>query len=145
MYSNNQYKKSNLVRIITHKVFLILFFILGLSPFNETKAQENVDSLIIPTNPTDFGIINEGDTLFTQFSVINLYSDTVSVHQVAGTCGCTVPEYEKKYLAPGDSMIVTFFFNSTGFKHNVVKYIRVLSSKGMTMYEFKVFVKPKEE
>ena len=145
MYSSIQSEKENLVRIITHKVFYALLFVFGLCSIHETKAQENVDSLIIPANSTDFGVIMEGDTLFTQFSVINLYSDTVSIHQVAGTCGCTVPVYEKKYLAPGDSMIISFYFKSHGFKYDVAKNIRILTSKGMAIYKFKVFVKPNEE
>jgi hypothetical protein len=145
MYSSIQSVKKNLASYTAHKVFFSLFFVFGLCSFNETKAQENVDSLIIPINSTDFGVIFEGDTLFARFSVINLYTDTVSIHQVAGTCGCTVPVYEKKHLAPGDSMIISFYFKSQGFKYDVAKNIRVLTSKGMAIYEFKVFVKPKEE
>jgi hypothetical protein len=125
------------------KAMFFLFCLVFLTSGN-ISAQQSADSLIFDREVVDLGVVPEGDTVFKEFYIYNHYTDTVSIQQIKGTCGCTVPEYGKQYLAPGDSLKVSFYFKSKGFKHEVIKHILVLTAKGEAIYTFKVFVKPLE-
>ena len=62
----------------------------------------------------DFGTINEGDRVTTQFSFTNTGSADLIIVDARGSCGCTVPDYPKNTpIAPGQSQTITVSFDSS--------------------------------
>ena len=61
----------------------------------------------------DFGTINEGDKVTTQFSFTNTGNDDLIIVDARGSCGCTVPKYPKNVaIKPGQSETITVSFDS---------------------------------
>ncbi|RZJ35492.1 MAG: DUF1573 domain-containing protein [Flavobacterium sp.] len=66
----------------------------------------------------DFGKINEGDKVTYSFSFENTGKADLIISDAKGSCGCTVPEYPKAPLKPGESGKIKVSFNSAG-KHGM--------------------------
>lgn len=62
----------------------------------------------------DFGNIQEGDTVQFNFRFKNTGSQPLIINGASSTCGCTIPDYPKKPIAPGQEGIVKVVFNSEG-------------------------------
>jgi hypothetical protein len=62
----------------------------------------------------DFGNINQGDKVATEFQFTNTGKYDLSIYEAKGSCGCTIPEYPKTPIKPGEKGIIKVQFNSAG-------------------------------
>ena len=62
----------------------------------------------------DFGTINEGDKVTTEFNFTNTGKEDLIIVDARGSCGCTVPQYPKNTpIAPGASGKILVSFDSS--------------------------------
>lgn len=59
----------------------------------------------------DFGTINGEDTVETVFTFTNTGEADLVISKAVGSCGCTVPEYPKEPIAPGQKADIKVSFN----------------------------------
>ena len=88
----------------------------------------------------DFGEIVEGDVVEGTFKVTNAGKADLVITSARATCGCTVPEWPKDAIKPGETADIKFTFNSRGrqgkqtksitLKTNTEKITEVLRIKG---------------
>ncbi|MEJ6982596.1 DUF1573 domain-containing protein [Pedobacter sp. P351] len=86
-------------------------------------SSENGASINFEKNSYDFGKINEGDKATHEFKFTNNGKSPLIISNATATCGCTVPEYPKEPIAPGETGVIKVVFNSagkTGMQHKVV-------------------------
>jgi hypothetical protein len=86
----------------------------------------------------DFGSIAEGESVTHDYSFRNTGKSDLLISSASGSCGCTVPEYPKKAVAPGDDGVIRVTFNSngkSGMQHKTVTLIAntVPNSKVLTI------------
>lgn len=62
----------------------------------------------------DFGTINEGEVVDTEFKFTNTGEAPLIISAAQGSCGCTIPEYPKAPIAPGEEGSILVSFNSEG-------------------------------
>ena len=62
----------------------------------------------------DFGTINEGDTVDYIFNFTNSGKNDLQITNARGSCGCTVPEFPKELITPGESSKIKVSFSSAG-------------------------------
>lgn len=63
----------------------------------------------------DFGIIQESDGDVTaEFSFTNTGDTPLLITRAASSCGCTVPEYTKKPIRPGESGVISVTYHAKG-------------------------------
>lgn len=63
----------------------------------------------------DFGTFSEDDPVVTcKFKFTNIGDELLVIHQAVASCGCTVPEYPKAPIKPGESGEITVTYNGTG-------------------------------
>lgn len=80
-------------------------------------------------NPVyDFGNINQGETVSTDFVFTNNGKSELNIRQTRASCGCTVSEPEKSTLQPGESSVIKVTFNSAGRRGIQQKSISVFSN-----------------
>ena len=60
----------------------------------------------------DFGTINEGDVVETVFSFTNEGKSELIITSAKGSCGCTVPDWPKEPIMPGEAEEIKVKFNS---------------------------------
>jgi hypothetical protein len=73
----------------------------------------------------DFGTINQGEIVETQFMLKNIGANDLYVAQARASCGCTVPEVTKEAIKPGKSTPIKVKFDSNGKQGNVEKTITI--------------------
>lgn len=73
----------------------------------------------------DFGRIYDGEKVKCNFRFSNTGKSDLIITSAKGSCGCTVPEYPKNPVRPGESGSITVEFNSSGRKGQQNKTITV--------------------
>ena len=88
----------------------------NLETAKERDAKISLGSPIIEFDKSefDFGTINEGDVVDGTFKVANKGKTDLVITNATASCGCTVPEWPKEAIKPGDSAEIKFSFNSRG-------------------------------
>lgn len=76
----------------------------------------------------NFGNINEGQKLAVSFRFRNTGNKPLIIESVKPTCGCTVAEYPKEPIAPGEEGEITGAFDSNGREGFQRKHITVTSN-----------------
>ena len=85
--------------------------IINQSASSKTIASE--DLLVLKEIEFDFGKIPQGKPVTHIFLVSNKSKDTLKISNVAASCGCTTPEWEKdKAVAPGTDTKITVGYNA---------------------------------
>jgi len=76
----------------------------------------------------DFGIINEGEVVTTEFILKNTGDADLVIVSAVGSCGCTVPEPPKEKIKPGESAPIKVTFDSTGKPGQQEKTVTITSN-----------------
>lgn len=62
----------------------------------------------------DFGKIKQGDKVNYDFKFTNTGKSPLIISEAHATCGCTIPEWPKTPVKPGESAVIKVTFNSAG-------------------------------
>lgn len=62
----------------------------------------------------DFGKIVEGEVVEYSFKFTNTGKGSLLIRTASATCGCTIPEWPKEPIKPGESGYMKVVFNSKG-------------------------------
>lgn len=86
---------------------------------NPNTAQEKVKQVIGPqfsfdTELHDFGELIDGEKVSYSFKFINSGDQPLIISNAKGSCGCTVPNWPKDPIEPGESGSIDVTFNSSG-------------------------------
>ena len=115
----------------------------NLETAKERDALNDLGFAIIEFDNTefDFGTINEDDIIDGAFKITNKGKVDLLILSAKPSCGCTVPEWPKEAIKPGESADIKFSFNSRGkpgiqnksitLKTNTEKATEVIRIKGM--------------
>jgi hypothetical protein len=95
---------------------------LSTSLVNNPLTAEGVDPVAADMKPIlafadtvhDFGAMHEDEIVSFDFTFTNEGKTPLVITSASGSCGCTVPEYPRDPIAPGQSGIMKVTFNSTG-------------------------------
>lgn len=93
----------------------------------------------------DFGTINEGDIVETVFSFTNTGKSELIISSAKGSCGCTVPEWPKEPILPGQKGEIKVKFNSDRKPNKQQKQVTLAtnSNEGKEILIIKAQVTPK--
>ncbi|MDA9127403.1 DUF1573 domain-containing protein [Flavobacteriaceae bacterium] len=93
----------------------------------------------------DFGTINQGAAQEHVFTFTNTGEADLVIVDAKSSCGCTVPQYPKAPIAPGETGEMLVKFNGSG-KNQVSKTVTITANtqKGKEMISIKAFVTPKD-
>ena len=80
-------------------------------------SDENADKVAIPKIEIDkesfnFGVMNQDESVSTEFSVKNIGDAPLLIRLAKGSCGCTVPEWPRNAIEAGEEAIIKVTFNS---------------------------------
>lgn len=92
----------------------------------------------------DFGTIAEGTVAETEFFVTNIGEVDLIINDAKASCGCTVPEFPKEPIKPGDSAPIKVSFDSKGKPGAQEKTVTLTtnSEKGTELLKIKANVTP---
>ena len=93
----------------------------------------------------DFGTIKEGDIVETVFSFTNTGRSELIISSAKGSCGCTVPEWPKEPILPGEKGEIKVKFNSDRKPNKQQKQVTLVTNTdgGKEVLVIKAQVTPK--
>lgn len=76
----------------------------------------------------DFGEIFQGEVATTEFKFTNTGKSDLIISAARASCGCTVPEYPKQPIKPGESGVIKVSYNSEGRKDAFNKTVTITAN-----------------
>jgi hypothetical protein len=113
---------------------------------NPEAENINATEITFDENMFDFGIIKEGELVNHKFKFKNTGKNPLLITNASASCGCTVPNWSKEPIAPGQSGEIDVTFNSEGKPNHAEKSVTVVANTTPTntMLLIKGEVTPKE-
>ncbi|MBI3519276.1 MAG: DUF1573 domain-containing protein [Bacteroidetes bacterium] len=98
-----------------------------------TKSAEGTTNADLPDikfeeESHDFGRITQGEKVAYGFKFKNTGGANLIISSANGSCGCTVPEYPKKPILPGEEATVNVVFSSEGKSGMVEKSVTLVTN-----------------
>lgn len=94
------------------KIFLLIMFIAA--GVSYASAQEGAQ-IKFDKMTHDFGTFSENNPIVTAtFTFTNVGNAPLVIHQAVASCGCTVPDYTKEPVQPGQTGNIKVTYNGTG-------------------------------
>jgi len=132
----------------------IIFFIAAIIISVQISAQDKVETNTNPNAPkfaftsdvVDYGEIIKGADGVRYFDFVNDGKEPLIISNIRSSCGCTVPEYQKTPIGPGESSQIKVKYDTkrTGpFKKTITIYsnssegTKILTIKGKILREAK--------
>lgn len=143
------------------KIIYILLISVSIAACNQKASQtQKLDAGAIETDEStnkepvisfdkkiwDFGTITDGEVVEHTFRFTNTGTNDLIISNASASCGCTIPEWPKEPIAPGEKGEIKVEFNSNGKKDMVTKDITILANTNpvKTILQIKVFVEKKK-
>lgn len=81
---------------------------------DNADSKEGLPIMTFDTDLREFGTIVQGDRARMTFEFTNTGESDLIISSASASCGCTVPEYPKTPISPGESGTIEVLFNSDG-------------------------------
>lgn len=104
---------------------ILLLFVLFAAGFSAASAQA-----VIKFDKTshNFGTFKESQPQQVEFNFTNTGDKPLIIQQAFSSCGCTVPSFTDKPIAPGESGKVTVVFNGKNKFHGPFRKVVTVHS-----------------
>ncbi len=94
----------------------------------DSSSKDNYPVFQFETERHDFGTIEQGEKIAYAFRFKNVGKGDLIIRSAQGSCGCTVPEFPKDPVKPGESGVIDVTFNSEGKEGQQEKTITIISN-----------------
>lgn len=101
---------------------------LNAAPTATPPADGKYPNMEFEKTEHDFGMINQGDKVTYVFKFKNTGEADLLISKAKGSCGCTVPEYPKEPIKPGESGELKVSFNSAGKRGKQTKNVTLTTN-----------------
>ena len=80
----------------------------------DTSAINRLATMDFKDSVKDFGTIKDGEVVTAEYEFTNNGKSPLIIGNASGSCGCTVADFPKEPLPPGQSSSIKVQFNSAG-------------------------------
>lgn len=118
------------------------------TPVNEETTEQRTEPktrITYTKNEADLGEVVEGTKVKHSFEFQNTGNEPLFIYDAQGSCGCTIPNYPKEPIAPGQKGKIDIEFDSNGRTGSNTKTVSVQANTTpeTTTLTFTVKVTPK--
>lgn len=92
------------------------------------KVKNDLPIIHFQKEVHDFGIIIQGEKVAHRFKFKNIGKSNLVIKNATASCGCTVPSFSQKPIAPGEEGEIEVVFNSANRSGRQTKSITVWSN-----------------
>lgn len=116
------------------------------APAPEQERKGPFAEMTFDKTEHDFGQINQGDKASYSFNFENTGDVDLVITDAKGTCGCTVPDYPKDPIKPGERAKIKVEYSSAGKKGVQSKSVNITANtkNGREKLQIKATVIPKD-
>lgn len=111
------------VLMVTKVRITQVIFIFSLLVFS--REAEGQAKVVFESKTVDFGTVVEGTLCKHRFAYKNIGSEPFTISNVSVTCGCTVPQWSKEPLKPGDTASLYIQFDTRNKMGEVAKGVNL--------------------
>ncbi|MCP4438520.1 MAG: DUF1573 domain-containing protein [Aureispira sp.] len=97
-------------------------------PAQPQISPENASEISFEESAFDFGTLTDGEQVEHVFKFANTSDKPLTITNARGSCGCTVPEWPKEPVAPGEEGEIKVKFNSKGKKGKQTKTVTITAN-----------------
>lgn len=117
------------------------------TPTGEVVNDGPTASIKFENEEFEFGTINQGDIVEHTYNFTNTGDVPLIIENASASCGCTVPEWPKDPIAPGEKSQINVKFDSKGKKgvQNKQVTIRANTNPNFTKVTLKGMVNTPED
>jgi hypothetical protein len=118
-------------RLLTIAFVAMAIWATGCTDTPEEKAKDHGQEIWFEEYMHDYGQIEEDGDGTWSFAFKNLGEEAIVINRVRSTCGCTVPDWSRQPIEPGEAGEITVKYNTatTGtFLKSVVVYSTAANS-----------------
>lgn len=94
----------------------------------ETVNKEDLPAFEFEKETYDFGTITQGEKVSFTYKFKNAGNTDLIISSAKGSCGCTVPDYPKHPIAPGEEGKIDVVFDSEGKSGKQNKSITIVAN-----------------
>lgn len=105
-------------------LFIILFFLLLLSPAPVLQADERPFPLIFSPSTADLGSLEHGTLTPFQVEIISRSEQEIRLRMIP-TCSCLLIDTQELRLEPGERRVLILRFDTTGMDGSFEKYFMI--------------------
>ncbi len=95
---------------------------------NNARVNEKVTTVKFEELSYDWGTLEEGKQMTHLFKFKNTGKEDLIISDARGSCGCTVPEWPKEPIKPGQNSDIKVVFNSAGKGGQVNKTVTITAN-----------------
>lgn len=94
-------------------LLISVFLFCSVTALSQNTSQPEDKVVSFDTKTHDFGdvLITDGP-LSCKFVMTNISNNPIVIHNVVSSCGCTVPDYDKKPIEPGKSTTIEVTYSN---------------------------------
>ena len=117
------------------KILLMMTLLIGTLSLAFAQSAQKQAEIKFDKLTHNFGTITDKDPVQKcTFTFTNVGNAPLVINQAVASCGCTVPQYSKKPVMPGEKGSITVTFNSRGqFPSHFKKTVTVRSNGKIEM------------
>jgi hypothetical protein len=99
------------------------------NPISASGDQQNdLPVIVFDKSEHDFGKLIQGEKVTYNFKFKNEGQSDLVISQVHSSCGCTVPDYPREPIKPGDTGLIKVTFDSAGRSGIQNKTVTIVSN-----------------
>lgn len=100
----------------------------GTQELVKTAQSKPLTNLVLSEDTFNFGDIKKGEHREHKYEVTNMGKNPLIISAVKPGCGCTVPDYTKDPILPGQKGYITLNFDSSNFDGAIHKQAEVFAN-----------------
>jgi hypothetical protein len=124
------------------KLLVVVLMMFALLTMNAQTVSENGPEITFEKTTHQFGEIPYGGNGTYEFLFKNTGNEPLILSQPKSSCGCTVPEWPKKPILPGETDVIKVTYKNTDRPGSFSKYVTIFSN-AKTNKEVKLYIKGK--
>ncbi|MGI9526152.1 MAG: DUF1573 domain-containing protein [Weeksellaceae bacterium] len=101
-------------------------------------AAEDAPVLSLEQDTYDFGDVTAGSTTDKVIEFTNTGKSPLLIQSASASCGCTVPEYSKEPVAPGEKGKLTVAFSAPQINGTQTKTVTLNTNTGKKVETFRI-------
>lgn len=90
----------------------VMAFAFGSAYAQDAKPVEGGPQISVDKDVHDYGTIKQGANGTCEFNITNTGSEPLIISRAKGSCGCTVPDWPKEPILPGESAIMSVRYDT---------------------------------
>ena len=107
---------------------LFMMCTLAFAQTEETAEKQNGPEITFKETNHDFGNIQYKGNASYEFVFVNTGNEPLILTQPKSSCGCTVPEWPKQPILPGESNCIKVTYKNTDRAGGFNKYVTIFSN-----------------